>query len=367
MGERDTRIVEVAGSNPVASTTIMTFSPRFTITPALSRDLERIAEAKALIENAPILPALERQLRREARARSVHASTHLEGNSLSAEQVQKVLAGGEVRAFEKDLLEVKNYAKVLDFIEEHYAKRGFKVEEATIREMNRIILEGIDDTSGGAFRRGMVLVQNTRTREIVFTPPNAAKVPVLVEDLVAWLGEEKEISPVLEAAVAHYELVRIHPFADGNGRASRALAVLVLYRRGYDIRRVFSVEDYADSHPEEYYGALRKTDKAEGDLTAFLVFFAQALAVELGKVKVRIQAMGFDKSLQQRLGQVFLNSRQMEALVYLQKQPYLARQTYQEKTRAPERTARRDLEEMVKAGLLVAEGKGPSARYTLAR
>ncbi len=345
----------------------MTFSPRFTITPALSRDLERIAEAKALIENAPILPALERQLRREARARSVHASTHLEGNSLSAEQVRKVLSGGEVRAFEKDLREVKNYDKVLDYIEKQYPKRGFQVEEATIREMNRIILEGIDDTSGGTYRSGMVLVQNTRTREIVYTPPNAAKVPDLVADLVVWLGEEKEVSPVLEAAVAHYELVRIHPFADGNGRVSRALAVLVLYRRGYDIRRVFSVEDYADTHPEEYYGALRKTDKAEGDLTAFLAFFAQALAVELGKVKERIQLVSLDKDLKKRLGQVFLNSRQWEALIYLQKDPFLSRGEYERLVKATPRTANRDLEEMVKAGVLAVEGKGPASRYRLAR
>lgn len=344
----------------------MAYHPQFTITLAMVRNLELIAEAKGIIENAPLLPGLEGQLRREARARSVHASTHLEGNRLSAEQVEKVLAGETVKAFKKDLLEVKNYARVLDFIEANYAQRDFRILEVTVREMNRIILDGVLDREAGCYRGGQVVVQNSRTQEVVFTPPPAHDVPVLVKDLVDYLGEERVLSPVLEAGIAHYELVRIHPFVDGNGRTSRALALLVLYRRGYDIRRVFSVEDYADTHPEEYYDALRAADRSSA-VTPFLEFFAEALAVELSKVKDRLLAVSLDGRLRERIGQRYLNDRQWDCVVYVRQHGSINTAEYLRllKGRAAVRTAKADLTFLVGEKVLRREGKGPATRYRL--
>jgi len=330
------------------------------------RNLELIAEAKGIIEKSPILPAVEKLLRRDARARSVHASTHLEGNRLLPEQVEKVLAGESVKAFNKDLLEVKNYSRVLDFIEANYDKSEFRILEATVREMNRIILKGIEEGDVGGYRKGQVVVQNSKTKEIVFTPPPAHDVPILVRDLVDYLGHDKPLSPVLEAGIAHYELVRIHPFADGNGRTSRSLAILVLYRRGYDIRRIFSVEDYADTHPEQYYGALRAADH-EGSPTPFLEFFAEALAVELSKVKDRLLGVSLDRELRDRIGQVYLNNRQWDCLAYIRQNGSITIAEYLKllKNEASVRSANRDLAFMAQKGILIREGKGPSTRYKL--
>jgi Fic family protein len=344
----------------------MVYAPKITITPTMARNLELIAEAKGIIEKSPILPSVEKLMRREARARSVHASTHLEGNRLLPEQVAKVLAGEEVKAFKKDLLEVQNYNRVLDFIEANYANPEFRILETTVREMNRIILEGIEENELGAYRKGQVVVQNSKTKEVVFTPPPAYDVPVLVRDLVDFLGRDRTSSPVLEAGTAHYELVRIHPFTDGNGRTSRALAILVLYRRGYDVRRIFSVEDYADTHPNEYYGALRAADK-EGEPSPFLEFFAEAMAVELSKVKDRLLSVSLDKELRNRIGQIFLNDRQWDCLVYIRQKGSIGISEYMKliKERASLRTAKSDLTFMVKKKVLVREGKGPSTRYRI--
>lgn len=344
----------------------MPYSPQFSIPPAMVRSLELIAEAKGIIENAPLLPGLESLLRQEARARSVRASTHLEGNCLSPEQVEKVLAGETVKAFKKDLLEVKNYARVLDFIEANYAQRDFCILETTIREMNRIVLAGLLDREAGCYRTGQVVVQNSRTREVVFTPPPAHDAPMLVKDLIDYLGEDRLLSPVLEAGITHYELVRIHPFVDGNGRISRALALLVLYRRGYDIRRVFSVEDYADTHPEEYYGALRAADRL-GEVTPFLEFFAEALAVELSKIKDRLLTVSLDGRLRKRIGQTYLNDRQWDCVVYVRQHGSINAAEYLRllKGRAAARTAKADLTFLVSKKVLEREGKGPATRYRL--
>jgi Fic family protein len=342
----------------------MAYTPKITITPTMARNLELIAEAKGIIEKSPILPSVEKLMRREARARSVHASTHLEGNRLLPEQVEKVLAGEAVKAYKKDLLEVQNYNRVLDFIEANYANPDFRILEGTVREMNRIILEGIEENELGAYRKGQVVVQHSKTKEIVFTPPAAYDVPILVRELVDYLAQDKIVSPVLEAGIAHYELVRIHPFTDGNGRTSRALAILVLYRKRYDVRRIFSVEDYADTHPTEYYGALRAADH-EGNPSSFLEFFAEAMAVELSKVKDRLLSVSLDKELRDRIGQIFLNDRQWDCLVYARQKGSIGIGEYMEliKDRASLRTAKSDLTFMVNKKVLVREGKGPATRY----
>ncbi|MFQ5802702.1 MAG: Fic family protein [Candidatus Methylomirabilales bacterium] len=344
----------------------MPFSPRYTISDHIVRNLEVIAEVKGVIENAPLLPAFESSLQREAMVRSVHASVRLEGNRLEEEQVEKVVAGQKIKAWEKDVQEVKNYARLLDFISSVYKDPSFKILEATIREMNRTLLAGIDDVNGGNFRTIPVAVQNTRTGELVFTPPDAFQVPILVKDLVDWLEADKIISPVLEAGIAHYELVRIHPFVDGNGRCSRALAVLVLYRRGYDIRRIFSVEDYADEHPDAYYGALKESDQ-KGEVTPFLEFWSEALANELSKVKAKVLAASLDKRVRDRIGQTYLNQRQWEAVLYVVRNGSISASEYVDllNGRASLRTVKADLTFLVKKGVLVREGRGPATRYRL--
>lgn len=147
---------------------------------------------------------------------------------------------------------------------------------------------------------------------------------------------------------------------------SRSLrgSVLVLYRRGYDIRRVFSVEDYAHEHPEAYYHALRESDR-QGEVTSFLEFWSEALSNELSKVKANVLAVSLDKRIRERVGQTYLNSRQWEAVLHLTHNPYLTRSTYQELTKTSEGTARRDLEELVRSKVIAAEGQGKALRYRL--
>ena len=67
-------------------------------------------------------------------------------------------------------------------------------------------------------------VGNKITGEVVFMPPKVEEVQTLVQNLLEWINQEKELNPVLLAGLAHYEFVRIHPFVDGNGRTARALA-----------------------------------------------------------------------------------------------------------------------------------------------
>ncbi len=79
--------------------------------------------------------------------------------------------------------------------------------------------------------------------------------------------EARELDPLIEAGIVHYEFVRIHPFVDGNGRVTRILVTLILYLRGFDTKRFFCLDDYYDSDRQSYYRALQSIDQKTLDLT----------------------------------------------------------------------------------------------------
>lgn len=342
----------------------MPFQPDYAITDTIARNLEKVAEVKGVIENAPLLPAVETRLRKEAKIRSVHASIRLEGNRLEERQVQQVLEGKRVQAWRRDVLEAKNYSRALDYIGTIYQRKDLQITERLIRRIHAMLLDKIDIDEAGQYRKIPVVVKNIRTGEIVFKPPPPDEVVPQMNQFVRWLQSNHRISPVIESGIAHYELVRIHPFVDGNGRSARLLSVLILYRRGYDIRRIFSIENYADEHPDDYYKALKESDRYR-EITPFLEFWSEALANELSKVKEQILTISLDKRLQKKIGQAYLNPRQWEALLYLNQHPYMTRANFQAMTRSSERTARRDLEELVSSRVLIREGKGKALRYRI--
>jgi Fic family protein len=130
-------------------------------------------------------------------------------------------------------------------------------------------------------------VANSRTREIIYTPPPPHDVAPLMRELVAWLGAESAIHPVLVAGIAQFQLVHIHPFLDGNGRTSRLLSTLWLYRSGYDFKRLFTLSEYYDRDRGAFYRAIQSVREQGMDLTGWLEFFVGGLATQLTEVKAR--------------------------------------------------------------------------------
>jgi len=207
------------------------FIPKYTITNKILKDIGIVEVSREIIMNAPLVPAWEAKFRKEAIERTIHHGTHLEGNPLSSEEVRDVLEGEEVVARDRDIQEVINYRNVLKFIEGIYAQIGssgsysFTIE--TILEMHKLTTEKIlPAESCGQFRVRQVVIKNTKTGQISYTPPPAPEVPYLVEDLVSWINsdEARQVHPIIKAGIIHYELARIHPFVDGNGRVARGVA-----------------------------------------------------------------------------------------------------------------------------------------------
>src|SRR3989344_1809115 len=218
------------------------FNPEYKLTNKILRDLTAIAEAKGIIDRAKILPQQEIKLRRQAIIRMTHHSTEIEGNQLNMGQVEALYAKKKVDAPDRDVYEVKNYLNALKFIEKTVVEKKPITEKILLKIHKLVTDKTLAAQYCGRYRPGPIYIVKRRLgmpQETLYTGPEAKRVPKLVSEFIAWLkeSEEKEISPVIAAAIAHMEIATIHPFNDGNGRTARALATLILYERGYDFRR----------------------------------------------------------------------------------------------------------------------------------
>ena len=343
------------------------YTPTFSINNKILKNIGDIEAAKQIIEHAPLVPYWEKKFQDEALARTTHYGTHIEGNELSLTQVQKILEGERVVARERDVQEVINYRKVLDYIDRI---SDTKIGEDTIRELHRIVVKNVlPDDSTGDYRDKEVVIRNSITGDVAFRPPKVVEVPWQMKELVIFINDEIEIHPVLKGGIVHYEFVRIHPFLDGNGRVGRALSMLVLYKLGYDIRQFFSLEEHFDRDPDRYYEALRSVEKNNGDLTSWLSYFTECLAAELSKIKDRIENISIDSNLKKKLGgPVMLSDRQLKIIEYIQANGYIENRAYD--TLFPmvsEDTVLREVQDLVKKGILKKQGVTKGVKYVMTK
>ncbi|MBU1000156.1 Fic family protein [Patescibacteria group bacterium] len=360
------------------------FVPKYTITNKILKDIGIIEAAREIIMNAPLVPAWEAKFRKEAIERTVHHGTHLEGNALSPEEVKDVLEGQEVIARDRDVQEVINYRDVLKFIEGIYNQIGPPVSETssysftieTILEMHKLVTKQIlSPETSGKFRIRQVVIKNIKTRQISYTPPPAPEVPYLMEDLVNWINSDtgKAIHPIIKAGIIHYELARIHPFVDGNGRVARAVATLILFLDGYDIRKFFSFEEYFDKSPMQYYLTLQAVsnqlvlDTHERDLTPWLEYFTEGVAIELNNVKEKVQRISVDARIKDKLGQqIMLNERQMMIMEYIHRHKALSNKDFRKIfPDYSDDTVLREIKFLRKKGLVKKSGGTKKAMYVL--
>lgn len=390
------------------------YQPKYQITNTILKNVSLIEAAREVIENAALVPHWEAQFRRDAIVRSVHYGTHLEGNPLSKEQVEKVViqdgdgdfnqqdkstkprprkvdpvsvyglasAHNPVVAKERDIQEVLNYREVLRFIdsigipvESSYGRIKTELTPYTIdilKEIHtRTSYKILPDEEQGKIRTAQVIIRNRATGEVIFRPPPAVAVYSQLSEFFDWLNspEGREHNTILRAGISHWELVRIHPFTDGNGRSARAMVLFLLFQEGYDVKKFFSIEQYYDQNPRDYYDALASVGgQRDGDVTGWLEYFSDGLAIELSRVKERVLALSRDLKLKSRLGkQVPLSERQIKILEFMDvnRGQMTTKETFTAIPMTSRDTIIRDINRLIKKGLIIRMGRTKGARYML--
>ena len=347
------------------------YKPKFTITNKILKNIGSIEASKEIIDKAPLLPYYEKEFQQNAIVRSVHYGTHIEGNELNLSQAEKVLSGQEVVARERDVQEVINYRRVMDYVgKSEIRDPKFEIDEELIKQIHKLtVYKILEPEKCGVFRKTQVVVKNSLTGEVSFKPPMSVAVPFQIKDLILFINSHFDIHSVLKSGTVHYELVRIHPFIDGNGRVARALSTLILFQEGYDIRRFFSLEEYFDSDAGAYYDALQSVSKREGDLTAWLEYFSLGLSIELSKIKEKVEHISIDAKLKERLGgkPLLLSNRQLKIIEYIQKTGFLQNQAFEQLfPMVSEDTILNELKVLVSSGIIKKHGVTKGAKYIMA-
>ncbi len=347
------------------------YEPKFSITNKILKNIGIVEAAREVIINSPLVPAYEKKFREEAIVRTVHHGTHIEGNELNITEAAQVLKGQPIVGRDRDIQEVINYRNVinfLDFVATGEVSQG-KITQGVVKKIHALAVDKLLPIEQcGEYRKTQVVVKNSLTGEVTFRPPPAIEVPYQVEDFLEWLNgmPKDDMHPVLKAGITHYELVRIHPFVDGNGRMTRATATLVLFLDNYDIKKFFSLEEYYDRDAGRYYEALRSA--VGGELTNWVEYFTEGLAIELTRIKEKVLRLSTDVHLKEKLGgkQVFLTERQIAVMEYIQRVGYLSNEGFMDLfPKISEDTVLRDLHDLMKKGIIKKEGRTKGARYIL--
>ena len=348
------------------------FIPKYQITNQILRNIGIIEAAKEVIDHAPLLPYYEKKFQDEAMVRSVHHGTHIEGNELNLTQAEKVLQGEEVVARQRDVQEVINYRKVMEFVDKlQVINDKLQVDENLIKKLHVMTVEKVlSPDKCGEYRKSQVVIKNNQTGEVTFRPPPAISVPFQIRDLIAFINSSnsQDIHPVLRSGIVHYEFVRIHPFVDGNGRVARALSTLLLFQEGYDIRKFFSLEEYFDRDAGTYYSSLQSVLKSDGMQNVWLTYFTEGLAIELTKVKEKVERISIDGKLRSKLGgkPLLLTDRQLKIIEYIQEAGFLQNNAFKQLFPfVSEDTVLNELKSLIKSGIVRKQGATKAAKYIM--
>ena len=307
------------------------------------------------------------RLRRDLEAEAVAASTSMEGIPVTVEEVHRILAGErppETR--EEDAALVRGYRDAMSFVLRRADDAAFRWDRELLIGLHDRILAGNAGAGAGKFRTGTAYVMDNRTGELLYQPPPPEDVPGLVDEACSRIQAGLE-HPAMAAAWIHAALAAIHPFKDGNGRASRVVASLAMYRGGFKLPEFTSLEEWWGRHLSDYYAAFRclgETFDPTADVTSFIRAHMEA---QLHQVR----ALDLRERVQQRIWTVV-----EEAVTGVGLQPRVANAVwdaffgrsvtpryYRPLADVSPATATNDLAAAVAAGLLRPEGKARSRRY----
>lgn len=268
------------------------FRPTFTITSATAKNLMKIEAAKEKVALLPVNPRVLASLRETAKLMTTHYSTVIEGNHLQADEVQKVLKfEGHFPGRERDEREVKGYYAALAQMEQ-FAAQGGPLTEKMIQILHALVMnDGRRRVKPTPYRDGQNVIKDSGSGTIVYMPPESTDVPSLMQNLVSWIKENEQLPCPIVAGIAHYQFAIIHPYYNGNGRTARLLTTLILHLGGYDLKGLYSLEEYYAKNLMGYYRAISVGPshnyyfgRAESDINHWVEYFTEGMAFSFDKV-----------------------------------------------------------------------------------
>ena len=294
-----------------------------------------------------------------------HHTTHIEGTQLTIEESEQLWQGHHLAGVNPDdAKELLNYRQAFELVS-NYVGDGGPITEGLIREIHKRLVQDVRGNSAapGAYRKIQNYVVNSKTKEVIYTPPPVYEISQMMLALIDWLNNEEEVHPVLVSGIAQFQLVHIHPFLDGNGRTARLLSTLCLYRKGYDFKRLFTISEYYDRNRGDYYKAIQSVREKNMDMTQWLEYFTDGLATQLREIK----ELGKEVIKQDVLAKQYqLSGRQKLAIEYITTEGSLAIQKFEKICPGvTRRTLQRELKGLIDKEIIVSIGATSNLIYRL--
>ena len=308
-------------------------------------------------------------LRRTAQARAIQGSNSIEGYTVSEQDAAAAVEDEPpLTADERTWAEILGYRRVLTYVVNVAVEPGFSIDESAIRSMHFMLLEHELAKSPGRYRTGPIYVHDDNSGRNVYEGPEADAVPQLMRVLVDTLADHSG-EAMVRAAMAHLNLVMVHPFRDGNGRMARALQTMVLAQDQVLEPTFSSIEEWLGHNTNDYYAVLAATGGGswhpERDARLWVQFNlrahhmqAQTLQrrfMEAERQWVLIDSLVTDHGLPDRASEALF-----DALLGLR----VTRPAYVKRTEVEDRTASRDLGRLVELDLLQPHGQTRARYYT---
>jgi Fic family protein len=346
------------------------FSPRVT------HELGRINASLERIRGAEVRPAAAEALRFSAKVGTIHYTTLIEGNRLGVLDAQRA-ARGELDARTKAELELVNQVEAVSVLDGFLETRA-PFDEDVVLKLHGALTRGLgkDDEPfkprhEGDWRDGEAVVFDPLTNEIMHTGSPQPEVRPRMLGLLAWL-ERKEADPVewpppVLAALVHFNVAEIHPFADGNGRMSRLLATAVLARHGYVPGDLFNFDAHYGTDKDAYLRALRTVRRDTLNQEEWVRYCLAGYADEYERVGQEISRLGaIGKTASGKHVQLTPSAQRGLTELMIQNRSEFDRGAYIQAARVSSSTATRDLKKLSDAGVLIRVGGGPHQRYHFA-
>lgn len=348
--------------------------PTLFVSPALDREDEgiiaEIHQVRASL--ADLLRAPKRWnglLRRTSTARAIQGSNTIEGYTVSEEDaVAAVDDEPPLNADEATWVEIVAYRRVLTYVLHVATEPGFVIDEAVLRSMHFMLLEHDLSKTPGRYRTKEIYVRDDRRGVNVYEGADPGLVPGLMAALSESLSAPSSEDPLVRGAMAHLNLVMIHPFLDGNGRLARALQTMVLAQDQVVEPTFSSIEEWLGNNTPDYYDVLAATGRGSwqpaNDASLWLKFNLRAHHMQAQTMRRRFaEAEKQWHAIDNLLGRHHLNERVgaalFDALIGLR----VTRPSYVKLTELDERTATRDLVRAAELGLLEARGERRGRYY----
>ena len=342
------------------------FTPKYVISPRLLANIKRITEIITELNSRNFPALILAELEKRAREISAFSSTSIEGNPLPLTDVKRILKNRpeHIRDSEKEIL---NYNKALTELNTLLKDKKMVFSLPLILKIQKTITqELIEDYRSGCLRQEPVFVNNPKTGQPVYLPPEQTDVRKLMDELFDFIkSNENKIDPLILAGIFHKQFVIIHPFIDGNGRTARLATKALLVQMGLSTFNLFSFENYYNKNISKYFQEVGLLGnyydiKDKVDFSSWLEYFTDGIIDELLRVGKELKQLSFSPEKE-------LKEYHKKIINHIKQHGYINDKDYAKLTDRAKPTRSLDFRKLISLGLIQREGKGRATYYKLTK